>query len=50
MKKTIRLTESDLHNIIKGTVNNILIESNRKLSKSFIVNKIVSLAIDLNSL
>lgn len=35
MKKTIRLTESDLQNIIKETLNHVLKESNNRLSKSF---------------
>ena len=35
MKKIIRLTESDLHNIIKGSVNKILKESIESLGVKF---------------
>ena len=38
MSKKIRLTEADLHRIVKESVNNILIEGNGRVSVFFCAN------------
>ena len=47
-KKLIRLTESDLHNIIKTSINTILETSNSNIKKQYI-NKIHKLTKDITS-
>ena len=44
-KQVIRLTEGDLHKIIKETVNNVLKES---INKSYIVYDGIKLSLSMN--